>query len=69
MTKPLLETSRRGYLAASSASAFSMVSLVQQFAPIMNEGGAVLSLTYFASEKVRRARGGAKRPLSSLELP
>jgi enoyl-[acyl-carrier protein] reductase I len=50
--KPLLETSRRGYLAASSASAYSMVSLVQKFAPIMNEGGAVISLTYIASEKV-----------------
>merc|ERR1719393_645816 len=31
VTKPLLETSRRGYLAASSASAYSMVSLVQKF--------------------------------------
>merc|ERR1712194_985088 len=47
--KPLLETSRRGYLAASSASAYSMVSLVQKFAPIMNEGGGVISLTYIAS--------------------
>ena len=50
--KPLLETSRRGYLAASSASAYSMVSLVQKFAPIMSEGGGVISLTYIASEKV-----------------
>ncbi len=52
VTKPLLETSRRGYLAASSASAFSMVSLVQKFAPIMPKGGSVVSLTYVASEKV-----------------
>jgi enoyl-[acyl-carrier protein] reductase I len=58
VTKPLLETSRRGYLAASSASAYSMVSLVQKFAPIMNEGGSVLSLTYFASEKVIPGYGG-----------
>lgn len=53
VTKPLLETSRRGYLAASSASAYSMVSLVQSFAPIMPKGGSVVSLTYIASEKVR----------------
>ena len=53
VTKPLLETSRRGYLAASSASAYSMVSLVQKFAPIMPKGGSVVSLTYIASEKVR----------------
>lgn len=54
--KPLMETSRRGYLAASSASAYSMVSLVQKFAPIMSEGGGVISLTYIASEKVRSTR-------------
>ena len=58
VTKPLLETSRRGYLAASSASAYSMVSLVQQFGPIMNEGGSVISLTYIASEKVIPGYGG-----------
>merc|ERR1719313_423091 len=58
VTKPLLETSRRGYLAANSASAFSMVSLVQKFGPIMNEGGSVLSLTYIASEFVIPGYGG-----------
>jgi enoyl-[acyl-carrier protein] reductase I len=61
VTKPLLETSRRGYLAASSASAYSMVSLVQKFGPIMNEGGSVLSLTYIASEKVIPGYGGGAR--------
>ena len=58
VTKPLLETSRKGYLAASSASAYSFVSLVQQFGPIMNEGGSALSLTYIASEKVIPGYGG-----------
>jgi enoyl-[acyl-carrier protein] reductase I len=48
----------QGYLAASSASAYSLVSMVQQFAPIMNEGGSVLSLTYIASEKVIPGYGG-----------
>lgn len=38
VTKPLLETSRAGYLAANSASAYSLVSMVARFAPIMNEG-------------------------------
>jgi len=55
---PLLETSRAGYLAASSASAYSMVSMVQQFAPIMPEGGSVLSLTYIAAERVIPGYGG-----------
>merc|ERR1711935_1264625 len=58
VTKPLLETSRKGYLAASSASAYSFVSLVQQFGPIMNEGGSALSLTYIASERVIPGYGG-----------
>eukprot|EP00547_Thalassionema_nitzschioides_P015478 CAMPEP_0194243364 /NCGR_PEP_ID=MMETSP0158-20130606/8954_1 /TAXON_ID=33649 /ORGANISM="Thalassionema nitzschioides, Strain L26-B" /LENGTH=358 /DNA_ID=CAMNT_0038978617 /DNA_START=85 /DNA_END=1158 /DNA_ORIENTATION=+ len=58
VTKPLLETSRKGYLAASSASAYSAVSLLQKFAPIMNEGGSFLSLTYIASEKVIPGYGG-----------
>jgi len=56
--KPLLETSRKGYLAASSASAYSAVSLIQSFGPIMNEGGACMSLTYIASEKVIPGYGG-----------
>jgi enoyl-[acyl-carrier protein] reductase I len=58
VTKPLLETTRKGYLAASSASAYSAVSLLQQFGPIMNEGGSMVSLTYIASEKVIPGYGG-----------
>jgi enoyl-[acyl-carrier protein] reductase I len=58
VTKPLLETSRKGYLAASSASAYSAVSLLQKFGPIMNEGGSYLSLTYIASEKAIPGYGG-----------
>lgn len=56
--KPLLETTRKGYLAAVSASAYSFVSLLAHFGPIMNEGGATLSLTYIASEKVIPGYGG-----------
>merc|ERR1712078_934169 len=57
-TKPLLETSRNGYLAASSASAYTAVSLLQKFAPIMNPAGRFLSLTYVASERVIPGYGG-----------
>jgi enoyl-[acyl-carrier protein] reductase I len=56
--KPLLETSRKGYLAAVSSSAYSMVSLVQRFGPLMKPGGAVVSLTYMASERVVPGYGG-----------
>lgn len=54
----LLETSRAGYLAAFSASSFSLVSLVQQFAPRMNEGGAVVSLTYLSADRTIPGYGG-----------
>lgn len=56
--KPLLETSRNGYLAAVSASSYSFVSLLQHFGPIMNAGGACVSLTYMASEKAVPGYGG-----------
>ncbi|KAL5168937.1 Enoyl-[acyl-carrier-protein] reductase [NADH], chloroplastic [Glycine soja] len=38
VTKPLLETSRKGYLAAISASSYSYVSLLKHFLPILNPG-------------------------------
>jgi enoyl-[acyl-carrier protein] reductase I len=56
--KPLLETSRRGYLGAVSASAYSMVSLVRHLGPIMRRGGAFVSLSYLASERVVPGYGG-----------
>ncbi len=56
--KPLLETSRAGYLAASSASAYSFVSLLAHFGPGMNPTGSVISLTYMASEKAVPGYGG-----------
>lgn len=56
--KPMLETSRKGYLSAVSASAYSMVSMVQSFGPIMRPGGAFVSLTYMASERVIPGYGG-----------
>lgn len=58
VAKPLLETSRSGYLAASSASAYSLVSCVQRFGPIMNPGGSVLSLTFIAAECIVPGYGG-----------
>ena len=54
----LLDTSRVGYLAAVSASAYSMVSMVQRFGPLMRPGGAAVSLTYRAAERVVPGYGG-----------
>jgi enoyl-[acyl-carrier protein] reductase I len=56
--KPLLETSRAGYLAAVSVSAYSLVGMVQRLGPLMRPGGAMVSLTYMASERVIPGYGG-----------
>jgi len=56
--KPLLETSRHGYLTAVGVSAYSFVSLVSHFSPILRPKGAFLSLSYIASERVCPGYGG-----------
>jgi enoyl-[acyl-carrier protein] reductase I len=56
--KPLLETSRKGYLGAVSASSYSLVSMVQRFGPIMAPRGSFLSLSYMASARVVPGYGG-----------
>jgi enoyl-[acyl-carrier protein] reductase I len=56
--KPLLETSRAGYLSALDVSAYSLVALVARLGPLMRKGGSVLSLTYMAGERVIPGYGG-----------
>ena len=55
---PLLATSRAGYLAAVSASAYSAIGMLQRLGPLMRPGGSFVSLTYMASEKVIPGYGG-----------
>jgi enoyl-[acyl-carrier protein] reductase I len=56
--KPLLETSRKGYLSAVSASAYSMVSMVSALGPVMRPGGSFVSLSYLASQRAVPGYGG-----------
>ena len=56
--KPLLETSRRGYLAAVGVSAYSYASMVQRFGPLVRKGGSFCALSYLAAEKVVPGYGG-----------
>ncbi|MDZ4862826.1 MAG: enoyl-[acyl-carrier-protein] reductase [Gemmatimonadota bacterium] len=56
--KPLIDTSRAGYLAAVSASAYSLVSMVRTLGPMMRPGASVLSLTFMAGERVVPGYGG-----------
>ncbi|HSC58168.1 MAG TPA: enoyl-[acyl-carrier-protein] reductase, partial [Gemmatimonadales bacterium] len=54
----LLDTSRAGYLAAVSVSAYSNIALIRALAPLMRPGGSCLSLTYMAGERVIPGYGG-----------
>jgi len=56
--KPLLDTSRIGYLTAVSVSAYSLVSMVRELGPLMRPGGSFLSLTFMAGERVIPGYGG-----------
>jgi len=56
--KPLLDTSRSGYLTAVSVSAYSLISMVSRLGRLMRKGGSFLSLTYMASERVIPGYGG-----------
>ena len=56
--KPLLETSRAGYLTAVSVSAYSLVGMLQRLGPLVRDGGSFSSLTYMASERVIPGYGG-----------
>jgi enoyl-[acyl-carrier protein] reductase I len=56
--KPLIETSRNGYLTAVGVSAYSFVSLVSHLSPIVRPGGSFLALSYIASERVCPGYGG-----------
>ena len=56
--KPLLETSRAGYLAAIGVSAYSLTSMIQRLWPILRPGASAISLSYLASERAVPGYGG-----------
>ena len=56
--KPLIDTSRAGYLSAISVSAYSNVAMVRELSPLMRPGGTFLSLTFMAGERVIPGYGG-----------
>ncbi len=55
---PLLETSRKGYLAAMGTSSYSFTSMVGRFGPLVKPGGAFIALSYMASLRVVPGYGG-----------
>jgi enoyl-[acyl-carrier protein] reductase I len=47
-----LDTSRDGFLTALEVSAYSLTSLSHAAAPLMTDGGSIVSMTYYGAEKV-----------------
>lgn len=44
--------SREGFKLALDISAYSLIAMAKRAEPLMTEGGSIMSLTYYASEKV-----------------
>ncbi|HXX61643.1 MAG TPA: enoyl-ACP reductase [Candidatus Sulfotelmatobacter sp.] len=47
-----VDTSREGFTTALDVSAYSLVALSRAALPLMSDGGAVLTLSYYGAEKV-----------------
>src|SRR5947209_16998768 len=52
LSRPFVETSRKGYLLAQEVSSYSMVAVARTVAPAMKNGGAMMTLTYLGSTRV-----------------
>jgi len=47
-----LDTSRDNFLRTMDISCYSLTALAQRAAPLMNEGGSIVTLTYYGAERV-----------------
>jgi enoyl-[acyl-carrier protein] reductase I len=47
-----VETTREAFLTALDVSAYSLAALARAAAPLMTEGGSIVSMTYYGAEKV-----------------
>ena len=47
-----VDTSRDAFVAALEISAYSLATLARAAAPLMTEGGSIVSMTYYGAEKV-----------------
>ncbi|HKD61186.1 MAG TPA: enoyl-ACP reductase [Terracidiphilus sp.] len=47
-----INTSREGFRIAHDVSVYSLIAVSRAAAPLMSEGGSIMTLTYYAAEKV-----------------
>ena len=63
-----LSTTREAFRVAHDISAYSLVALAREITPIMTNGGSILAMTYYGSEKVvphYNVMGAAKASLEA----
>lgn len=51
MSNPFLQTQRGDFSTAMDISAYSLVALSRAFSPMMTDGGSIVTMTYYGSEK------------------
>lgn len=52
LNQPFVNTSRDGFKLALDVSAYSLVAVAKALAPLMTDGGAIMTLTYLGSTRV-----------------
>lgn len=52
LSRPFIETSRAGYGLAQDVSAYSLVAVARAITPLMDGGGAIMTLTYLGAVRV-----------------
>jgi enoyl-[acyl-carrier protein] reductase I len=52
LARPFSETSREGFLLAQEISCYSLVAVARAVAPVMTEGGSIMTLSYLGSQRV-----------------
>ena len=68
LARPFVETRREGFLLAQNVSAYSLVAVARAAAPLMTEGGSIMTMTYLGSTRVipwYNAMGVAKAALEA----
>lgn len=52
LARPFYQTSREGFLLAQEISCYSLVAVARAVAPVMTDGGSIMTLSYLGSQRV-----------------
>ncbi len=52
LKREFLETSREGFRIAHDVSVYSLITVARGAAPLMTDGGSIITMTYYGAEKV-----------------